>query len=85
VGHHNTYNDKNFDELIEKGFIEQVGSGPNGEPKYKLTAKADRYFDAVSFMEYLKQNTPEKIRERMGSKEIKLTHDEIIAQLFPNE
>jgi hypothetical protein len=36
-------------------------------------------------MEYLKQNTPEKIRERMGGKEIKLSDEEIIAQLFPDE
>lgn len=85
MAHHNPYNDNFFDELIEEGFVKQVGVGPNGEPKYKLTAKADRYFDAVSFMEYLKQNTPEKIRERMGNKEIKLSHSEIIAQLFPDE
>jgi hypothetical protein len=83
VAQHNTYNDKFFDELVEKGFVEHVGVGPNAE--YKLTAKADRYLDAVSFMEYLKQNTPEKIRERMGGKEIKLSDEEIIAQLFPDE
>jgi hypothetical protein len=83
VAQHNIYNDIFFDELVEKGFVERVGTGPNAE--YKLTAKADRYLDAVSFMEYLKQNTPEKIRERMGNKEIKLSHSEIIAQLFPEE
>jgi hypothetical protein len=43
-----------------------VGVGPDGKPKYKLTAKASNYMDALSFMEYLKQNSPEEIRKRIA-------------------
>lgn len=32
--------DQSFDELIEKGFLEEVGKNADGEPQYRLTAKA---------------------------------------------
>lgn len=32
--------DQAFDELIEKGFVEEVGKDADGEPKYRFTAKA---------------------------------------------
>jgi len=43
-----------------------VSVGPDGKPKYKLMAEPSNYLDALSFMEYLKQNSPEEIRKRMA-------------------
>jgi transcriptional regulator with XRE-family HTH domain len=34
-------------------FFKKVGVGPVGKTKYKLTAKASNYLDALTFMEYL--------------------------------
>ena len=40
--------DKHFEELLYKGFIEQVGTDePDGKPKYCLTPEALVAFDAL--------------------------------------
>jgi hypothetical protein len=41
--------DAEFDELIEKGFIEKVGVGPDGEPEYRLPAKSGDYLYKQEF------------------------------------
>ena len=44
--------DQSFDELISKGFIEQVGTdGPSSEPKYIFTEKAKQIFELQEFVE----------------------------------
>ena len=48
--------DKSFDELIEKGFIEEVGQSPSGEPEYRFTAKGLKALDELDFEERVKQN-----------------------------
>ena len=58
--------DAGFDELIEKGFIEKVGVGSDGEPEYRLTAKAGDYLYKLGVLEALKQNSPEQILKRIA-------------------
>ena len=53
--------DAEFDELIEKGFIEKVGVGPDGEPEYRLTVKAADYLYKQELLTTLKQNSPKEI------------------------
>jgi hypothetical protein len=58
--------DAMFDELIEKGFIEKVGLGPDGEPEYRLTAKAGDYLYKQELLKALKQNSPKEILKRIA-------------------
>ena len=51
--------DRSFDELIAKGYLEETGIGEDGEPKYRMTAKACDLLgglDAVSAMSKLFNN-----------------------------
>ncbi len=58
--------DKSFDELVSKGFIEEVGVGPDGEPEYRLTHKSDNYQNTKELLEWINQNSPEEIRKRIA-------------------
>jgi len=64
--HFDDSDDGSFDELIEKGFIEKVGLGPDGEPEYRLTAKAGDYLYKQELLEALKQNSPKEILKRIA-------------------
>jgi len=58
--------DESFDELIEKGYIEQDGVGPDGEPIYHLTNKAleqDRH--QIDLRKALANNSPAEILKRL--------------------
>ena len=48
--------DKSFDELIEKGFIQEVGIGPDGEPEYRLTDKGLENQDQLDFLKRVQRN-----------------------------
>jgi hypothetical protein len=48
--------DKSFDELIEKGYIEQVGARPDGEPEYRLTDKGLENQDQLDFLKRVQRN-----------------------------
>ncbi len=42
---------RHFEELLYKGFIEQVGTDePDAEPKYILTEKAEQIFELMEFL-----------------------------------
>jgi len=59
--------DESFDELIEKGHIEQAGVGTVGEPIYSLTDKPieqERYKAALR--KALANNSPAEILKRMA-------------------
>lgn len=59
--------DESFDELIEKGHIEQAGVGTVGEPIYSLTDKPieqERYKTALR--KALADNSPAEILKRMA-------------------
>jgi hypothetical protein len=58
--------DTHFNELLEKGFIQQIGTNPDGEPEYRLSKKAVDYFDREALRESIKQNSPEKIAKRIA-------------------
>jgi chromosome segregation and condensation protein ScpB len=58
--------DASFDELLAKGFLEQVGPGPGGEPLYRLTAKAHDYFGKTELTEIIRQNSRGKSLERQA-------------------
>lgn len=60
--------DEYFDELLEKGFIEPAGCGPDREPQYRLTKKALAYADCLSMLAAIEDNSPEKIIRRMASR-----------------
>jgi hypothetical protein len=50
--------DEMFDELVAKGYIEQVGIGADGEPEYRLTEKIDHLtgsFDEAGFLDQVRQ------------------------------
>lgn len=48
--------DKSFDELIEKGYIEQVGARTDGEPEYRLTDKGLENQDQLDFLKRVQRN-----------------------------
>ena len=48
-----------FEGLIEKGMIEKVGLGSDGEPEYRLTTKAFKCLDRLQQLDVLKQNSPQ--------------------------
>lgn len=50
-----------FDELTEQGFLEQVGTLPDGEPEYRLTAKAVDYGHRLEALKALEANHPDRI------------------------
>lgn len=59
--------DESFDELIEKGYIEKAGVGPDGEPICRLTDKAteqERY--QIELRKALENNSPAEILKRMA-------------------
>jgi len=58
--------DASFDELVENGFLKQVGIDEKGEPQYRLTKKSEQYADRLAFKKFLENNTPEKLQERMA-------------------
>jgi hypothetical protein len=58
--------DAAFDELIEKGLIEKVNLGSDGEPEYRLTAKAGDYLYKQELLNALKQNSPKQILKRIA-------------------
>jgi len=58
--------DESFDELIEKGYIEQASVGPDGEPIYRLTDKAiEQERCQTDLHKALANNSPAEILKRM--------------------
>ena len=58
--------DKSFEELIEKGYIEETAPGPKGD-RFRLTDKAgeqDRY--QTELRKALASNSPAEILKRMA-------------------
>ena len=60
--------DKSFDELIEKGYIEEADISPDGEPICRLADKAfeqDRY--QTELRKALASNSPAEILKRIAN------------------
>ncbi len=59
--------DESFDEFIEKGWIEETGSGSEGEPVYRLTDKAiEEQLYLVELWKALANNSPAEILKRIA-------------------